>query len=128
MTRALIPFVLCLFFQGQSLSAQRGNNTYWQQQVDYNILVNVDVNTSRYSGSQEIIYTNNSPDTLSSVFFHLFYNAFIPGSEMDQHSRSLADPDPRVLDKISLLKKSDQGYLSVSNLKQDGVLVKNTVA
>ena len=128
MTRALIPFVFCLLFQGQFLSAQRGSKTYWQQQVDYNILVNVDVSTSKYSGSQKIIYTNNSPDTLSSVYFHLFYNAFIPGSEMDQHSRSLTDPDPRVIDKISLLKKSDQGYLSVSNLSQDGVLVKNTVA
>lgn len=128
MTRALIPFVFCLLFQGQVLSAQRGSKPYWQQQADYTILVDVDVSTSKYSGSQEIIYTNNSPDTLSSVYFHLFYNAFIPGSEMDQHSRSIADPDSRVLDKISLLKKADQGYLSVSNLMQDGVLVKNTVA
>ncbi|MBG39135.1 MAG: peptidase M1 [Cryomorphaceae bacterium] len=128
MRRALIPFVFCLLFQGQVLSAQRGSKPYWQQQVDYTILVGVDVSTSKYSGSQEIIYTNNSPDTLSSVYFHLFYNAFIPGSEMDQHSRNIADPDYRVLDKISLLKKADQGYLSVSNLMQDGVLVKNTVA
>ena len=128
MTRALIPFVFCLLFQGQVLSAQRGSKPYWQQQADYTILVDVDVSTSKYSGSQEIIYTNNSTDTLSSVYFHLFYNAFIPGSEMDQHSRSIADPDSRVLDKISLLKKADQGYLSVSNLMQDGVLVKNTVA
>ena len=69
---------------------------YWQQQVDYSMEVDMDVKTFRYSGTQELVYTNKSPDTLKRVFYHLYFNAFQPGSEMDIRSLSLRDPDARV--------------------------------
>ena len=65
---------------------------YWQQHVDYTMEVNIDVKTFRYSGTQELVYTNKSPDTLRRVFYHLYFNAFQPGSEMDIRSLSLRDP------------------------------------
>ena len=34
---------------------------YWQQTVDYKMDVDINVNTFRYSGKQELLYTNNSP-------------------------------------------------------------------
>ena len=91
------------------LFAQRNNTlNYWQQEVDYKIEVEMDVESAQYSGVQQITYTNHSPDTLDRVYFHLFFNAFQPGSEMDVHSRSIADPDSRVVDRIQKLKKEDQ--------------------
>ncbi|NBR74269.1 MAG: hypothetical protein EBT72_08110, partial [Flavobacteriia bacterium] len=51
---------------------------YWQQKVDYVMDLEMDVDTYQYHGSQELTYTNNSPETLHKVFYHLYYNAFQP--------------------------------------------------
>ena len=57
------------------------NNSYWQQHVDYTMNVAMDIKTYQYTGTQKLVYTNNSPDVLDRVFYHLYYNAFQPGSE-----------------------------------------------
>lgn len=104
-----------------SLGIQAQNNTaYWQQEANYKMNVDMDVETFRYEGDQELVYTNNSPDTLNRVFYHLYFNAFQPGSEMDVRSRTIADPDPRVGSRISQLAPEQQGYLHVVSLSQDG--------
>ena len=93
---------------------------YWQQQVDYTMEVDMDVKTFRYSGTQELVYTNKSPDTLKRVFYHLYFNAFQPGSEMDIRSLSLRDPDARVGSRIGKLNKKEVGYLHATSITQDG--------
>lgn len=92
----------------------------WQQRVEYLMDVKLDVNTHKLTGSQKLTYYNNSKDTLSKVYYHLYFNAFQPGSLMDVRSRNLPDPDPRVLDRISKLKEDEIGYQHVTNLLQDG--------
>lgn len=56
---------------------------YWQQDVYYNIKAVVDDRTDIITGNLTLVYTNNSPDTLNHVFFHLYQNAFQPGSYLD---------------------------------------------
>nr|WP_245189504.1 M1 family metallopeptidase [Lunatimonas salinarum] len=85
--------------------------------------VDMDVVSNRYTGKQTIAYTNNSPDTLDRFFFHLYYNAFQPNSMMDVRSRSIADPDRRVLDRILKLKPDEIGYLHIQSLKMNGMEV-----
>ncbi|WP_010228183.1 M1 family metallopeptidase [Gillisia marina] len=112
-------FLAITIFTG--IWAQAQNNTcYWQQKVDYKMEVDMNVKNYQYTGNQELVYTNNSPDTLNRVFYHLFFNAFQPGSEMDVRSRTIKDPDRRVGDRISKLTEAEQGYLKVSSLTQDG--------
>ena len=94
---------------------------YWQQHVDYKMDVNINVKTFKYSGTQNLVYTNNSPDTLKTVYYHLYFNAFQPGSEMDVRSISLVDPDKRVGSRIGSLKSNEVGFLHAVSLKQDGV-------
>lgn len=113
-------FSFLLFFLGSFLAFSQPNPGYWQQHVDYTMEVDMNVENYQYQGNQELVYTNNSPDTLHQVFYHLFYNAFQPGSEMDVRSRKIADPDSRVTDRISKLKEDEIGYLKIENLKQDG--------
>ena len=125
---ALLFALTILFAFGASKQAQntisfKQNNGYWQQHVDYTMTVDINVKTYQYSGTQHLVYTNNSPDVLNRVYYHLFYNAFQPGSEMDVRSRTIADPDPRVGDRISKLSHEDQGYLNVSSLTQNGVAI-----
>lgn len=112
--------VLIVLLVALSLSAQN-NLLYWQQEANYTMVIDVDVENWQYNGTQEIEYTNHSPDTLYQVFYHLYFNAFQPGSEMDVRSRTISDPDKRVGDRISKLSPSEIGYIKPSLLKQDGV-------
>ena len=93
---------------------------YWQQHVDYTMDVDMNVDNYQYNGKQKLVYTNNSPETLDRVYYHLFFNAFQPGSQMDVRSRTIADPDRRVGSRIEGLKLNEQGQLHVTNMKQDG--------
>jgi len=72
---SLLCGLLALFFNVSF------GQTYWQQAVKYKMNVEMDVETFQYSGDQELVYTNNSPDVLKRVFYHLYFNAFQPGSE-----------------------------------------------
>lgn len=115
------------------------NNGYWQQQVNYQMDVTMDVKTFQYHGHQRLEYTNNSNDTLNKVFFHLYFNAFQPGSEMDIRLSSIKDPDKRMIrafkkndievkqSLISELKEHEIGFLKITNFKQDGVLCSTKV-
>jgi hypothetical protein len=41
------------------------------------------VQTHIVKGKQTIDYTNNSPDSLRVLYFHMYWNAFQPNSMMD---------------------------------------------
>ncbi|PWA05567.1 M1 family metallopeptidase [Flavobacterium psychrotolerans] len=109
------------------------STSYWQQHVDYKMDVALNVKNYQYKGKQELVYTNNSPDTLKRIFYHLYNNAFQPGSEMDARVQSIIDPDRRMVNKnkvdgkevkesrISKLKPNEIGCLKISNFMQDGL-------
>ena len=96
------------------------SQNYWQQHVDYRMDINMDVSDFTFNGEQELVYTNNSPDTINKVYYHLFFNAFQPGSQMDVRSRTIRDPDRRVGSRIFELEQKDYGILDVVSLKQEG--------
>lgn len=104
------------------------NTSYWQQHVDYEMDIDMNVNNYQYDGKQKLVYTNNSPDTLTQVFYHLYFNAFQPGSEMDIRSRTIADADSRVQDRIANLKEDEIGFIKVNSLKQNGDKLAYSVA
>ena len=114
---------------------------YWQQHADYKMEVAMDVKNYQYKGKQELVYTNNSPDTLKKVFYHLFPNAFQPGSEMDARLHFIKDPDGRMVNKvkgadgkevkqsrIETLKPNEIGFLKITNFKQDGAAAQTRVS
>src|ERR1700743_3405797 len=125
----LLGVIVCY---SAALSAQPDR---WQQRVKYTMNINMDVNTNRFTGSQTLVYTNNSPDTLFKVFYHLYWNAFQPNSMMDSRSRELGkityssgrrggeqqDWDPRVRDRIQHLTPEEIGYQKVLSLSMNGV-------
>ena len=107
--------------KGKSTSSS--DSSYWQQAVDYTMDIDFDIDTYQYKGKQKLVYTNNSPDVLDKVFYHLYFNAFQPGSQMDVRSRTIRDPDRRVRDRISKLEPNEIGYIKVNSLKQNGSAV-----
>ena len=110
---------------------------YWQQHVDYSMDIDVNVETFQYKGQQKAIYTNNSPDVLNKVFYHLYFNAFQPGSEMDMRLQTIPDPDGRMAtnigtkdnpiyeSRIAKLKPNEIGYIKVNSLTQNGKAVQH---
>ena len=122
--------LLSLFlFSSLALFAQPDR---WQQRVKYTMNIDMDVEANQYKGKQKIDYWNNSPDTLTKVFFHLYWNAFQPGSMMDERSRRqgsiqvqrgnnrVPDWDVRVRDRIVNLKPEEIGYQKVASIKMNG--------
>ncbi|MCC6279672.1 MAG: M1 family metallopeptidase [Saprospiraceae bacterium] len=109
-----------LLFIATTLSAQPER---WQQRINYEMNIDMDAARHQYRGTMRMTYTNNSPDTLDKVFYHLYFNAFQPNSMMDVRSRSIQDPDGRVADRIFKLKPEEQGYIKIQTLKHNGKAV-----
>jgi len=63
---------------------RKPSDGYWQQDVHYHIKAEIDDVLDIISGNEALTYWNNSPDTLAYVYFHLFQNAFQPGSYLDK--------------------------------------------
>jgi len=135
MNKALI----FLFSISSIISFAQNNTSYWQQKVDYKMDVDIDVENYQYNGTQKLVYTNNSPDVLNKVFYHLYYNAFQPNSEMDARLQEIVDPDRRMVNnigtaenpkyesRIAKLKPNEIGYLNVLSLTQNNIEVRYNV-
>jgi len=107
-----------------SLAAQPDR---WQQRAEYTMEIDMDVQNHQYKGKQTLKYYNNSPDTLHKVFYHLYFNAFQPGSMMDVRNLTLPDADPRVGERITNLTEDEIGYIRPGVLKRDGTPHRYTV-
>ncbi|MCK9409914.1 MAG: M1 family metallopeptidase [Bacteriovoracaceae bacterium] len=62
---------------------------YWQQQTEYTVKASLDARNNILRGTGTITYFNNSPDTLTSIVWHLYQNVFRKDSsprKMEQHS------------------------------------------
>ena len=121
---------IAIFTLVSNLSAQADR---WQQHIDYKINAALNVQTNIVKGTENIVYTNNSPDTLRKIYFHMYWNAFQPNSSMDIRSRELGkttftnrrgiqvqDWDARVKDRIQQLKPEEIGYQKVSQISIAG--------
>ncbi|MBL0882913.1 MAG: M1 family metallopeptidase [Chitinophagaceae bacterium] len=135
MKKSLVQFFLLSTVICHLSTITSAQSDRWQQKIKYQINVNIDVNTNRFTGTEKIDYWNNSPDTLTRVFFHLYWNAFQPNSSMDVRSRELGktvlrepsrasdglDWDARVKDRISKLTPEQIGFQRVASVKVNGV-------
>ena len=126
-----IASLLTLFVMSVLFSNAQADR--WQQRINYNIKASLDVNNNIVKGTEEIVYDNNSTDTLTKVYFHLYWNAFQPNSVMDIRSRELGkntmtnrrgdvvkDWDARVTDRIEKLSPTEIGYQRVSTITING--------
>ena len=71
--KKLFLLIALYFFHQQFINCQ---NTYWQQQVNFNIDVTLNDKVHTLDGFVKLDYYNNSPDTLKFIWFHLWPNAY----------------------------------------------------
>ena len=120
MNRSLL-FIFSFFFA--LFSAQKG--PYYQQHAEYKMDIDVDAKNFTYNGQQTLKYTNNSPDELDVVYFHLYWNAFKPGSMMDQRVAAQGkNGDWRLqingVSGLASIPKDDEGAQNILWIKQNG--------
>jgi hypothetical protein len=97
--------------------AQTGD---WQQKVAYEMKATLKADRHLVDGFQRLTYTNNSPDALNMVFYHLYFNAFQTKSMMAERNRHLPDPDGRIVPKIFNYTPDQEGWQKIKTLTQDG--------
>jgi len=118
MNRILFAF---LFLLTGTLYSQQG--PYYQQQAKYKMEIDVDAANFTYNGKQSLSYTNNSPDELKVVYFHLYWNAFRAGSMMDQRVQNqVPNGDSRLqqngVSRLASIPAEEAGAQNIHWIKQ----------
>jgi hypothetical protein len=65
--------LLTVLFAATTAMAQE---TYWQQYLRYSINATLNDQDKTITGAETIVYKNNSPETLSYIWFHIYPNAY----------------------------------------------------
>lgn len=81
---------------------KKPNGSYWQQDVHYTIKAELDDNKDVISGTLALVYTNNSPNPLDKLVFHLYQNAFDSGSYAAQFRNRTPGPKDTLFQKIEV--------------------------
>lgn len=120
MSKGLLGFFLLLF---SIVSAQQ--SAYYQQSAKYRMDIDVNAEKFTYQGNQTLEYTNNSPDQLNVVYFHLYWNAFKPNSMMDQRVAGQGkNGDSRLqkdgISRLASIPKDQEGAQNIHWIKQNG--------
>jgi len=125
-----LPFLVFVLWAAVCPAQRPG---YWQQAVDYAMDIDVDAQAYRYDGKMALRYANHSAEYLPKVYFHLYFNAFQPGSMMDHRLANIADPDRRMVDnigtkenpvyqsRIAKLAPDRTGHQNIKSLTMDGL-------
>ena len=94
------------------------HSDYFQQHVAYDIEVTLDDSAHTLSAYEKIIYTNNSPDTLDFIWFHLWPNAY------KNTETAFAKQKERFLSTSFIFSdEKERGYIDSLEFKVDGTLV-----
>ncbi|TGE22909.1 M1 family metallopeptidase [Hymenobacter metallicola] len=88
---------------------------YWQQEVNYSIDVTLDDKQHELKGTEELQYTNNSPDQLTFIWFHLWPNAY-----KDNNTAFAQQQLRNGSRKFEFAKASERGYIDQLDFKVNG--------
>ena len=119
---ACVVLALCATLPARGQSPEN-----WQQEVHYDMDITLHANEHQYTGQQTLRYTNNSPDTLHTVYYHLYFNAFHPHSMMAERNRHVPDPDGRIVPRIFNLDEDERGWHRIRSITQDGTPVDSKI-
>ncbi|UPT68523.1 MAG: M1 family metallopeptidase [Sphingobacteriales bacterium JAD_PAG50586_3] len=108
-----------LLLTGLALSAGLSAQTYFQQEVDYKIDVKLNTSKDELSAFETIEYKNNSTQTLTFIWFHLWPNAYKDNSTA-LAKQFLLDGDT----KFYYAEDKDRGYIDSLNFTSNGIALK----
>ncbi len=95
--------------------ASKAQSHYWQQYLHYSIDVKLNDQEKSISGSEKIVYKNNSPEALTYIWFHIYPNAY--KDKTTAFSQQILNDAVR---KNQLKKKFLGGFISGLKFKVNG--------
>ena len=116
--RKLLFICLIIFTNFPDASAQE----YFQQEVNYQIKVTLNDQLHELSASETIEYTNNSPDTLQFLYFHLWPNGYIDNKTELAKQLFVIKGKQKLFDDPEL-----KGYMDSLDFKVDGQPVQSNL-
>lgn len=90
-----------------------GPSPEWQQEIGYTMEAYLDEEADVLRGAARVRYGNASPDTLEALYFHLYLNAFRPGSVW-------ARTEERQNLDFAALEEPDYGFERLSEVRVGG--------
>jgi hypothetical protein len=110
--KSCILFATAFLLSFTSIAQKSGK--YWQQTVDMTLTVSLNDYNKTLDGFETIRYTNNSPDTLPYICFHLWMNAY-------KNERTAFTEQQLSHGDISFYfaPEEDRGYINQLNFKVD---------
>lgn len=103
---SIINFSLLIAKDPTRLSNGKPSSAYWQQRTDYTITATLDPKANLLTGKGTITYFNNSPDTLTTLVWHLYQNIFrkdsSPRKNDEVSTRAVAETNGMTIEKISI--------------------------
>lgn len=111
---SLLFFLALYIFLPSALGQTQG---YFQQKVNTQIKVSLNDVSHVLSGHIRMNYTNNSPDTLRFIYFHLYPNAY-KNNQTAYAKQMLANAD----NSFAKLAPSERGYIDSLKFEVDGVI------
>ena len=98
------------------VSTSLAEKEYFQQHVSYEIDVQLNDSDHTLSAFEKILYTNNSPDTLTYIWFHIWPNAY------KNDSTALAKQLLRLgSTRFHYSKEKDRGYIDSLDFSVNGL-------
>jgi len=109
LVQRLVMFLFISICVGESIP-------YFQQHVAYDIEVTLNDSSHTLNAYEKIIYTNNSPDTLDFIWFHLWPNAY-----KNTETAAAKQAERFLSTKFIYTKEKDRGYIDSLHFKVDGI-------
>ncbi|MCH7548546.1 MAG: hypothetical protein IH969_03250 [Candidatus Krumholzibacteriota bacterium] len=110
-----------------TLTGAARSDEYFQQFVHYTINAHLDASEKMLTGTETIVYTNNSPDTIPEFYLHLYPNAY-----RNRHTAFMKHYRQRFNLNLFDLPGKHRGYLDITDVRVDGkpasVEVDDTIA
>lgn len=121
-----IIFIISLILLPISSYTQSPQTEYWQQEVNYSWEANIHPNEGKIESEGTITYKNNSPHKIKKIYFHLYQNAFQPGSHLDDLNKANKISQPYGTRESA--KRGTQIESIYHNGRRLNVKVDNTIA
>jgi len=99
--------------QTRSITGEPGKK-YWQNASKYSLKVNFDPASRILKGKVDVVYTNNSPDTLTEIWFKLYPNLYKKGTPRKSRIAESDQGDGVNIQKLNANNKS------ITDFKIDG--------
>ncbi len=114
-----VYFSLLFVLITNTLFSQISDKTYFQQEVNYKINVSLNDKINMLNAFEEINYTNNSPDTLNELWFHLYPNAYKNDSTA-LNKQMMQDGETQLF----FAKEESRGYIDSLNFMSNDEIIK----